>query len=74
MLNVKFLIILPKNSNRYQLQLKLTFLFGFLILVLSESTLRYSTISPLSTMIYIMTPLVLFVVTYSFFIIKSKNA
>ncbi len=69
-----FLIILPKNSNRYQLQLKLTFLFGFLILVLSESTLRYSTISPLSTMIYIMTPLVLFVVTYSFFIIKSKNA
>ena len=69
-----FLIILPKNSNRYQFQLKLTFLFGFMILVLSESTLRYSTTSFLSIATYIVTPLILFVATYSFFIIKSKNA
>ncbi len=69
-----FLIILPKNSDRYQNQLKLTFLFGFIILVFSETTLRYSSTSLLSTIIYLLTPLVLFIIVYSLFLIKSKNA
>ncbi len=69
-----FLIIFPKNSIHYQLQLRLTFLFGFVILLLSESTLRYSAASFLSTAVYILIPLILFVLTYSLFIIKSKNA
>ena len=69
-----FLIILPKNSNNYQLQMRLTFLFGFVILFLSETTLRYSASSFLSTIIYVITPLILFIFAYALFIIKSKNA
>ena len=69
-----FLIILPKNSNRYQLQLRLTFLAGFIILVFSETTLRYSSLSLSSTIIYLITPLVLFITIYTLFLTKSKNA
>ncbi len=69
-----FLIILPKNSNRYQLQKKITFLIGFVILVLSETTLRYSSSSFISTIIYLVIPLIIFLIIYSLFLIKSKNA
>ena len=68
-----FLIILPKNSNGYHLQCRLTFLFGFIILFLSETTLRYSASSFLSTVIYIVIPLILFILIYSLFLIKSQN-
>tara|TARA_X000000950_G_scaffold177120_1_gene214980 strand:+ start:1009 stop:2118 length:1110 start_codon:yes stop_codon:yes gene_type:complete len=68
-----FLTILPGNHNRYKFQLRFTFLFGFTILVLSETTLRYSSISFLSTFIYLVVPLVLFILTYLIFLIKSKN-
>ena len=69
-----FLIILPKNSNNYQVQLRLTFLFGFIILVLSETTLRYSTSSFVSSVFYIIMPLILFIFAYLLFLKKSKNA
>ena len=69
-----FLIILPKNSNNYQFQIRLTFLFGFIILFLSETTLRYSAASFISTVIYILMPLILFIFAYLLFLIKSKNA
>ena len=68
-----FLIILPKNNIGYNFQSKLTFLFGFLILLLSETTLRYSATSFNSTIIYLITPWLLFLIIYSVFIIKSKN-
>ena len=69
-----FLIILPKSSNGYHLQKKITFLIGFIILVLSETSLRYSSSSFVSTIIYIIIPLFAFVIIYSLFLIKSKDA
>ena len=68
-----FLIILPKNSIKYNLQIKLTFFCGFIMLILSETTLRYSTISFISTLIYLIAPWICFLVAYLTFIIKSKN-
>ena len=68
-----FLIILPKNSSKYKLQSKLTFLFGFLLLIFSETTLRYSTETFFSTMVYLVMPWIFFIMTYLFFLYKSKN-
>ena len=68
-----FLIIFSKNSYKYKTQSRLTFLFGFIILVFSETTLRYSTSSSFSLIIYLIAPLIFFVVAYSIFKIKSKN-
>ncbi len=69
-----FLIILPKTNSKYNSQLRLTFLSGFIILILSETTLRYATSSYLSMIIYLTSPLILFLGTYLFFLIKTKNA
>ena len=68
-----FLIILPKNSTRYKLQTKLTFLFGFLLIVFSETTLRYSTETFFSIMVYLTTPWIFFMTAYLFFLYKSRN-
>ena len=68
-----FLIILPKNSLGYKSQSRLTFFCGFLFLVISETTLRYSTTSNLSMIIYLALPWILFIFAYSLFYIKVKN-
>ena len=68
-----FLIILPKNSERYSTQSKLTFLFGFLLLIFSETTLRYSSENIHSTIIYLLAPWIIFISTYIFFYFKVKN-
>lgn len=68
-----FLIIFSKNSYKYKTQSRLTFLFGFILLVFSETTLRYSTSSSFSLIIYLIAPLIFFVIAYSIFKIKSKN-
>ena len=68
-----FLIVLPKNSNKYSSQSKLTFLFGFFILIFSETTLRYSSENFYSTFIYLLAPWVIFIASYLLFYFKVKN-
>ena len=68
-----FLIVLPKNSNKYSSQSKLTFLFGFVVLIFSETTLRYSSENFYSTFIYLLAPWIIFIATYIFFYFKVKN-
>ena len=68
-----FLIILPKNSSRYKSTTKLTFLFGFCLLVFSETTLRYSTSTTISTFAYLLAPLIIFIFSYTMFYLKAKN-
>ena len=68
-----FLIILPKNNSRYKSQTKLTFLFGFCLLVFSETTLRYSTSSMISTFAYLLAPWIIFIFSYTLFYLKAKN-
>ncbi len=69
-----FLIILPKNSSKYKSQSKLTFLLGFCLLVFSETTLRYSTTTTISTLLYIVAPWIIFLFAYCLFYLKVKNA
>ena len=68
-----FLIVLPKNSNKYSSQSRLTFLFGFGVLIFSETTLRYSSENFYSTFIYLLAPWIIFIATYIFFYFKVKN-
>ena len=68
-----FLIIFPKNSIRYKKNQKIIFLITFLVIVLSEASLRYSTSSYFNTLIYLITPWMIFVVTYFLLYKRVKN-
>ena len=68
-----FLVILPKNNSKYNFNSRLTFFIGFLLLVFSETSLRYSTETFYSMLVYLITPWLFFIVAYSYFISKSKN-
>ena len=68
-----FLIILPKNSNKYSSQSKLTFFFGFIILIFSETTLRYSSENFYFSFVYLLAPWIIFTITYLLFYFKVKN-
>ena len=68
-----FLIILPKNNNKYEKNKKIIFLITFIIILLSEVSLRYSSVSYLSNMIYLISPWVFFSVIYLYFYRRIKN-
>ena len=68
-----FLILVPKNSFRYSKNKKIIFLFTFFVIIFSEASLRYSSISLTSTYIYLFIPWISFALIYLFFYKKSKN-
>ena len=68
-----FLIIIPKNNISYKRNRKIVFLITFLIIILSEATLRYSTVSNITTLVYFITPWIIFFISYLIFYQKSKN-
>jgi len=68
-----FLIIFPKNNINYSKNRKLVFILCILFLVLSETSLRYATISNISLIIFISIPWILFLITYTNFFRKVKN-
>ena len=68
-----FLIIVPKNNIAYKKNRKIIFLLTFLIIVLSEASLRYSTISNLATFFYLIAPWLSFFIIYIIFYNKAKN-
>ncbi len=68
-----FLIIVPKNNSYYQKNRKIIFFITFLIIVFSEASLRYSSVSNLSTFFYITIPWILFITIYLIFYNKTKN-
>ena len=68
-----FLLILPKNNSKYKFQSKLTFLFGFCLLVFSETALRYSTVTIFSSLLYIVAPWIIFLLAYFLFYLKVNN-
>ncbi len=68
-----FLIIIPRNSIRYSKNRKSVFIFSFLLLVISETSLRYATKSDLSLVIYLFIPWILFLFVYTSFFKKVKN-
>ncbi len=68
-----FLIITPKNNYKYERNKRIIFLITFLLLIISEISLRYSTISVFSTSAYIILPLISFFVIYLSFYRIVKN-
>ena len=68
-----FLIILPKNNIKYEKNKKVIFLITFIIILLSEVSLRYSSISELANIIYLMSPWLFFIIIYLFLYRKIKN-
>lgn len=68
-----FVFLVSKNNLNYNRNRKIIFLFTFFILVLSEATLRYSTTSNITTILYLIFPLLIFSFIYLFFKKKTKN-
>ncbi len=68
------LIIFPKNNILYKRNRKIVFLITFLIIVLSEASLRYSTVSSIGNLFYLISPWVIFLIIYIFFYLRVKNA
>ncbi len=69
-----FLIIVPKNHISYKRNQKIIFLITFLIIILSEASLRYSTVSNSTTIVYMIIPWLIFVSTYLIFYRRIKYA
>ena len=67
-----FLILAPKNSFKYHKNKKLIFLLTLFVIIFSEASLRYSSISTTSTYIYFIIPWISFGLIY-FFLIESLN-
>ena len=68
-----FLIIVPKNNRRYERNRKTIFIITFLALIISEASLRYSTISTFATSLYIIIPIFSFIFIYTLFYRSVKN-
>ena len=68
-----FLIIVSRNHLKYEKRKKIIFLFTFFILILSETTLRYSASSNLFSLIYLIFPWILFSIIYLFFYLRVRN-
>ncbi len=68
-----FLIITSKNDVRHSKIKRIIFILTFLLLVLSETTLRYSTSSNLATLIYFLMPWILFTIAYTTFYRMVRN-
>ncbi len=68
-----FLIIYSKNKINYKRNNNYIFFITFIILIISEASLRYSVKSETSLMIYLFIPLFLFIFAYSIFYRMVKN-
>ncbi len=69
-----FLIIVPRNNSHYKNHRKIIFVLTLLILITSEGSLRYSSISDLSSYIYLVIPWIIFTLIYFIFYKQTRNA
>ncbi len=68
-----FLILIPKNNTTFEKNKRIIFFIIFLVLIFSEVSLRYSTISKITTMFYLIAPWILFLTTYLYFCKRLRN-
>tara|TARA_Y100001970_G_C14248979_1_gene870386 strand:- start:3789 stop:4904 length:1116 start_codon:yes stop_codon:yes gene_type:complete len=68
-----FLIIIPRNSIKYLKNRKSVFIFSFLLLLVSETSLRYATKSDLTLLVYLFIPWIFFFIAYAYFLKKVRN-
>ena len=67
-----FIFIVSKNNSSYSKNRKIIFLITFFVLLLSEASLRYSTISYLATTMYLVIPWIIFITIYIYFYNRTK--
>ena len=68
-----FLIVTSKSNTSYEKNKKIIFTLTFILLVLSETSLRYSALSSLSMVIYLIGPWAMFITAYALFYRRVKN-
>lgn len=68
-----FLLITPISNINYKKNRNLIFIVGFLTIILSETSLRYSVSSNLNFKIYFVLPIIIIFISYLFFLKISKN-
>jgi len=68
-----FLILTPKNNKIYERNKKIIFSVIFIVLIVSEATLRYSTLSKFTTLLYLSIPWILFLIIYLYFYKRLRN-
>lgn len=68
-----FLILYPKNHTNYRKFRNLIFLINFIIIIISEASLKYSIKSFSSLMTFIVLPLLIFLISYLIFYKNQKN-
>ena len=68
-----FLVIASKNNVNYYKIRKYVFISTFFLLVFSETSLRYSTSSNLTMVIYFLIPWIIFVIAYMILYRIVKN-
>ena len=68
-----FLIIQSKDNLKYGMNKNLIFLFGFFVLLLSETSLRYAATSNKAMIFYIILPWLIFILIYFKFYNRVKN-
>jgi lipopolysaccharide export system permease protein len=68
-----FLIVTSKSNTSYEKNKKIIFTLTFILLVLSETSLRYSASSSLSMVIYLIGPWAMFITAYTLFYRRVKN-
>ena len=68
-----YLIIFPKNNTSYKKNRKIVFLLSFIIIIISEVSLRYSAISNLTALFYLISPWLIFFLIYLIFYKRTKN-
>jgi lipopolysaccharide export system permease protein len=68
------LLISSKSIPNYKRYINFIFLISFLILVISEASLRYSSSSNISMMVYLFMPLIFFLLAYMTLYKKIENA
>ena len=68
-----FLLLNSRNKNNYQKKNNLIFGITFILLILSEMSLRYSFSSNFLTLTYFLLPLIIFIISYISFYTIVKN-
>ena len=68
-----FLLLYSKNTKNFKTKINLIFLLIFFLLIYSEVSVRYSELSINLTIIYLLIPLLIFIVGYLFFCRRVKN-
>ena len=68
-----FLILYSKNENNFKNKTNFIFILIFLLLIISEVTMRYSGTSINYTILYLLIPIVIFIIGYFIFCRLVKN-